>query len=323
MAKTGEWSRDILGDHYERMPLPLDPDDEGPLDATLVRYSPPYRPRFGLGAAQGANVLYVHGWSDYFFQKHLAEYWHGEGARFYALDLRKYGRSLKPGQTPGYITNLADYDEEINAALEVMGDDRRLILMGHSTGGLILSLFASRNADRVSALVLNSPWLEFQGRQLARTAIAPMVDLHAKYRPQDLLPTVDFGYYTRAVSSGFDGEWDYDLAWRPQHGFPLHPAWLSAILAGHARVALGLGIEAPVLVMLSTRSTLATRWAPSMLDTDTALDVDVVAQRSVRLGTTVTVVRLAGALHDVTLSRGPVRRRARDEATRWLRGYVL
>ncbi len=63
------------------------------------------------------DVLYVHGWSDYFFQKRLARFWTDRGARFYALDLRKYGRSLRPGQTPGYIADLDTYDEDIAAAL--------------------------------------------------------------------------------------------------------------------------------------------------------------------------------------------------------------
>ena len=46
------------------------------------------------------DVLYVHGWSDYFFQKRLARFWTDQGARFYALDLRKYGRSLRPDRRP-------------------------------------------------------------------------------------------------------------------------------------------------------------------------------------------------------------------------------
>ena len=63
-------------------------------------------------------MLYVHGWSDYFFQKRLARFWTSRGARFFALDLRKYGRSLHEGQTPGYITDLATYDEDISAEFD-------------------------------------------------------------------------------------------------------------------------------------------------------------------------------------------------------------
>lgn len=85
----------------------------------------------------------MHGWSDYFFQRKLARFWARHGARFYALDLHNYGRSLRPGLTPGYVTDLREYDADISAALTAMGrgpgssqGNRRLILLGHSTGGL-------------------------------------------------------------------------------------------------------------------------------------------------------------------------------------------
>ncbi|MBT2500751.1 hypothetical protein J7E25_16770 [Agromyces sp. ISL-38] len=48
-------------------------------------------------------MLFVHGWSGYFFNRELAAFWSNAGARFFALDLRKYGRSLRPWQAPGYI----------------------------------------------------------------------------------------------------------------------------------------------------------------------------------------------------------------------------
>ena len=110
-----QWRPDILGPPFEQLTLPLEPDDEGPVDATLVR-AVADRPLLAalLGdrrALHDVDVLYVHGWSDYFFQRSLARYWTDRGADFYALDLRKYGRSLRSGQTAGYIADLATYDE--------------------------------------------------------------------------------------------------------------------------------------------------------------------------------------------------------------------
>lgn len=123
------------------------------------------------------------------------------------------------------------------------------------------------------------------------------------------------------MSSRFDGAGDYNDQRRPEHGFPLHPAWLSAILAGHAKVALGLHIDAAVLTLLSWKSALLPRWNTMMLTSDAALDVEQVAQSALRLGNAVTVVRLESALHDVTLSAQDVRERAFAETTRWLLGY--
>ncbi|HCU77803.1 MAG TPA: alpha/beta hydrolase, partial [Microbacterium sp.] len=141
------------------------------------------------------DVLYVHGWSDYFFQTGLAQWWTDRGARFYALDLRKYGRSLRAGQTPGYVSSLAEYDADIAAALSAMGREdkpgRRLVLLGHSTGGLTLSLWAARHPGVASALVLNSPWLEFQTGAWGREALTPLVAARARWDPLGMHPVVD------------------------------------------------------------------------------------------------------------------------------------
>src|SRR5687767_14692302 len=115
MAVT-RWSPDVLGPPYERLELELAADAEGPVVATLVR-----RTRDEVIDGPGRfDVLYVHGWSDYFFQRELAEYWVRRGGRFHALDLRKYGRSLRPHQTPGYVDDLSVYDEELGAAIDVI-----------------------------------------------------------------------------------------------------------------------------------------------------------------------------------------------------------
>jgi len=328
MASRHEWRPDILGSPFEQLTLPLRPDAEGDVVATLVRYSPPPRLTLHRGPAADADVLYVHGWSDYFFQTELARFWHGQGARFHALDLRKYGRSLREGQTPGFVDDLAVYDEDIAAALEAIGHGedarghRRLILLGHSTGGLTLSLWADRHPGRADAVILNAPWLEFQAHSAGRAALAPLVDLHARLDPKAAMPNVDLGFYTRTVSRTLDGEWDYDLAWRPVRGFAVHPAWLTAVLAGHARVAAGLHIDAPVLTLLSARSTLLPYWTPDMMRSDVVLVVRDIAERALGLGPTVTVSWLEDALHDVFLSRPPVRQAAYTAVERWMRGYL-
>jgi alpha-beta hydrolase superfamily lysophospholipase len=329
MAEPGGWKPDILGRGYQQLTLPLGEDAEGEVVATLVRRRGLPAEPLRRGAASGADVLYVHGWSDYFFQTELADYWHGQDARFFALDLRKYGRSLREHQTPGYVTDLSTYDEDIEAALAAMGHSRHdpigrrpLILMGHSTGGLTLSLWAARHPARVAALVLNSPWLEFQASGFGRELIAPIERARAKVDPRGTHFRADLGFYTRTVSKQFEGEWTYNPNWRPERGFATHPAWLAAIFAGQARVAAGLHIPAPVFTLLSARSILSTRWSPAMKAADIVLVVDEIARSALGLGPTVTVARIDGALHDVTLSAPPARAAAYAAITRWLRGYA-
>ncbi|GAA1981139.1 alpha/beta hydrolase [Isoptericola halotolerans] len=317
------WEPDLL-EGYERRTLELAPDFEGDVVATLVR------PRRDAPPADdaGVDLVYVHGWTDYFFQTHLADFWEGLGVRFHALDLRKYGRSLRPHHTPGFVTSLRTYDEDIEAALAEIGHgprdrtDRRLVLMGHSTGGLVLSLWTHHRPGRADALILNSPWLEFQTRKVGRLVLEPSIRAQAAIAPRSHLVNLDLGFYARSISARHDGAWEVDPAWRPDDGWRTTPAWLAAIFSGHDRVSRGLSIDVPVLVLLSARSTPPVRWSDEMMRTDTVLDVAGVAARVPQLGPLTTLARIDGALHDVTLSAPEVRDAVWFETTRWFRAYV-
>src|SRR5690606_96962 len=92
---------DLLGAPYQRRVIDLGEDDEGPVVATLV--SRPAREQTRRA------VLWVHGFSDYFFQTHVADFFTDQGFDFYALDLRKYGRSLRAHQTPNFCRSLGEY----------------------------------------------------------------------------------------------------------------------------------------------------------------------------------------------------------------------
>src|SRR4051794_40623557 len=154
--------RDVLGSPYTAETNELPDDDEGKVVATLVR-----RP---AGRRTHRAVLHVHGFADYFFQTTYAEWWTERGYDFFALDLRKYGRSILPHQTPNYVTDLAHYHPELDLAWDrVRSDHEQVVLSGHSTGGLILPLWAQARAGEARSIdargiVLNAPWLDLQGK---------------------------------------------------------------------------------------------------------------------------------------------------------------
>ncbi len=316
------WIPDLLGEPFEQLTLQLGEDEEGPIVATLVR-SIPNPVAAAAKPLHDVNVLYVHGWSDFFFQTELARSFTRLGARFYALDLRKYGRSLRDGQRPGYVSHLDDYDADIAAALEAMGGSeveaphrRRLLLLGHSTGGLTLTLWAARHPGRASALVLNSPWLEFQLGSLGRRALAPIVDARAHLDPHGSHPAVDLGFYTRAQRE-LDSLPTFGTEWRPERGFRTHPGWLAAVLEGHHSVSAGVEVACPALVLLSARSSPAMTWSPAMTGTDSVLVVDDIARAATRIGRLVTIARIDGAIHDVFLSARAPRAEAYRITERW------
>ncbi|MFY9914209.1 MAG: alpha/beta hydrolase [Nocardioidaceae bacterium] len=309
---------DVLGDPYTRETLVLGDDAEGPVEATLVRRCTD-RPT-SLGA-----VLHVHGFCDYFFQVATAEYFTAAGYDFYALDLRKYGRSLRPHQTPNFCLDLAEYYPELDESLRritARDGHERVIISGHSTGGLIAALWA---ADRLAqgqrvadALVLNSPWLDLQGSYFLRTAGTEAINRLGQRRPYAVVPRNVTGVYVETLHRSLRGEWDFDLAWKPRESFPVRAGWLRAVRMGHRRVHRGIDVGAPVLSLCSTASLVPQAWTEQATRTDTVLDVKQIAKWSHQLGPQVTVVRIENAMHDVLCSRKDVRDTAFGEISRWL-----
>jgi alpha-beta hydrolase superfamily lysophospholipase len=315
------WTPDFLGGYEttdlvlpDAEPAPGEPSDME-LVATLIRRS---GSRVGSRAA-----LYVHGWNDYFFQTHVADYLTDLGYDFYAIDLRRYGRSLRPGQLRGFITDLDDYSLELDAAADLIAVDHdRLLLMGHSTGGLVTALWAAHNADRLEALILNSPWLDIQGAAIVRTLGSPVIDKLGSRAPTSVIRLPDLGFNARSMHISLGGEWDYDLTLKSTPGPPIRTGWLRAILLGHQKVAVGLGIGVPILVLASTTTDFSRRWHEGLRTVDSVLDVEQIAARAVRLGPHVTVVRIPEGLHDLTLSAPHVRKQALDEIGRFVEAYA-
>ena len=308
---------DRLGEPYYAETLELPRDDEGEVVATLVSRQAP-------GGSRRA-VLHVHGFCDYFFQTTAADYWTSRGYDFYALDLRKYGRSLRPHQTPNFAVDLAEYHQELDLAHRLVterdGHDH-VVLSGHSTGGLIGSLWLDSRGVHVDGVVLNSPWLDLNGSFLIRTAGAKAIEQLGARRPYQAIPRNVSGLYGRSLHKDHSGEWDFDLAWKPLESWPVFAGWVRAIRRGHAVVHRGLDIDAPVLVLSSDRSVHPRVWQPEVDSSDVVLDVNLMARWVHKLSPHVTLVRVPGALHDVTLSPGPVRERVFDEVSRWLDAYV-
>ncbi len=98
--------------------------------------------------------------------------------------------------------------------------------------------------------------------------------------------------------------------------------WLNAAVVGHRRVARGLDIDVPILSMSSDASLQSREWDDRMRTSDIVLDADRIALLAPRLGRHVTIVRIPGGVHDLTLSGEEARGRVFAELDRWLAAYA-
>ena len=312
----GRPATDVLGAPYTAETLVLRPDFEGEVVATLV-HRPAAKPN-------GGAVLHVHGFADYFFQTAAADFWVERGYDFYALDLRKYGRSLRPHQTPNYAGDLREYYEELDLAFERVSQRYdHVVFSAHSTGGLTVPLWLHDRHHAVAGVFLNAPWIDMHGDAFTRLVAMPVIHRLGARQPMRVIPRDVDGSYAKSLHADYFGEWSFDLAWKPLQSWPAYAGWIRAVRLGQARLARGLDIDAPVLMVSSTRSGHPTSQTdPDLTSTDTVLDVERMRRRAAVLSRHVTIAQVEGALHDVTLSPEPVRSRVFDEVGRWLSAYV-
>ncbi len=310
---------DVLGPDYRVETFSLPPDSEGPVVATLVTLEPAH--------PHGRAVLHVHGFADYFFHTELAEWWAARGYIFYALDLRKYGRSLRDHQTPHYISDLHEYYAEIDLAwwrITQRDGHREVVLSAHSTGGLTGALWAhERRPDELVAMVLNSPWLDMQGSAWLRTPAARLaIDRLGTRQPMREIPRKVSGVYGRALHREHGGEWDYDLDWKPLESRPVYVGWLRAVRRGHAQLHAGLDVACPTLVLSSGRSYFGPELDEHARTHDIVLDVEQIRHWASSIGRHVTSIAVDGAIHDMVLSRPGVRAEVYARIDTWLSAWV-
>lgn len=323
------WVPDVLPGYWQRtIVLGSDPAGEGDIVATLIRRGP--ESRQSGRRPDGRAVLAVHGYTDYFFHTELADHFAARGFTFYALDLHKCGRSRRDGQTPHFITDLTNYQTELDQALAAVAEHGQVLVYAHSAGGLIVSLWLDRLRRRnpaahaaVRGLVLNSPFLELPGPPILRHSVTvALIAGLSRVRSKGVARSPGEGGYGTTLHRDYGGEFDYDLQWKPVGGFPITFGWLHAIRRGQARLHRGLDVGVPNLILRSDHSVHESTDSAAMQRGDAVLDVTQIARWAGCIGNRGSVVPVPDAKHDVFLSLQGPREVAYRELDLWLDGYL-
>ena len=150
-------------------------------------------------------------------------------------------------------------------------------------------------------MVLNSPWIDLAGSTALRLASTPVLNQVGVRQPMREIKRHVTGFYARSLHRDHDGEWDFDLLWKPVESFTVYAGWLRAIRNGHAELHQGLNVRCPVLVLSSGRSSQPQEMGDDVHGTDIVLDVEQIRQWATAFGPHVTYVARRGR---------PARRRA-------------
>ncbi|MCF8608917.1 alpha/beta hydrolase [Gordonia sp. HY285] len=322
MPNNLEFTSDILGENFVAHTFDLGPDPDrepgGNVVATLVKHTIANEPHHA--------VLWVHGFSDYFFNPEIAEFFTSRGYAFYALDLRKSGRSLRDGQSPHYATDFAVYNEELDLAVDAIAADHPgmgIVIAAHSTGGLITPLWLDRRRRRnctapIVGQVLDSPWFDMPGPSMLWAVGVPLIKLIGRIAGTRVAPAEQSSVHGLTVHRGHHGDFDYDLALKPINGFPLRFGWLRAVTVAHSKLHRGLDTGVPSLVLRSARSLSVKEYSIEASRADLILDTEHMAKWAGALGNRVAVVPISDARHGVFVSEREARDTAYGELASWL-----
>jgi len=310
----GKYEKDPLGEGFLKMTIEQPVDYEGRVTCTLIRKE--------SDPANKNAVLYIHGFNDYFFQQEMASEFNAHGFRFYALDLRKYGRSFLPEQKFNNVRDLTEYFADIDTALRIIQQEGagKVLLCGHSTGGLISTLYAGShaNSDLFDAVFLNSPFFDMNMNKVLEKTVLPSVARKGKKKPDKLLSGGLTKWYGWSLHKGQKGEWDYNLAWKPHTPPAVNYGWISAIVTGQKKIDAGIAIDKPMLVMHSDKSVYTRKWTDELFNGDAVLSVRDIASHARKLeGTDIRVQVIPGGMHDLVLSRPAVREKVYKDLFLW------
>lgn len=346
-----------LGAPFRRYAMHTMPVYGKEFHSTLIEYPYGSYKRTDSLAAKPAHgiILYVHGYNDYFFQKELAEKADSAGYAFFAIDLHYCGRSLMSGDARGDMRNMREFFAELDYAVELArvitkereeslalmseladiadttGRERRLldvsqradslpmILMGHSQGGLLAAFYADhRPEEKFAALVLNSPFFDFNFNWLVRNLAIPVVSEIAILLPDFSIGSSGNPNYAYSLDKKYYGEWLYNTEWKSESRPEQFLGWVRAIHKAQQELHRGFHINSPTLVMHGDCTEKGEEWSENYMHCDGVLDVEHIEKWAPKVGPNVKTETVADGLHDLFLSRKAVRDEAYAKAFRFI-----
>ena len=309
------YQADVLGPDYQQLVLEFPDDYEGKVVATLVRKK--------NTQATTKAILYIHGFIDYFFQTEMADQFNQQGFDFYALDLRKYGRSRLGHQQLYNVRDLSEYDAEINKALEIIqaeGHDA-VLLSGHSTGGLICTLFAAHHPQHslIKGLWANSPFYDFNMSEFEKNKALPQLSKLGRLLPNLTIPSGLNKWYVPSLHCHYHGEWNFNLEWKQPSYKMVKLSFVRAIYEAQKEIHAGVTLTIPTLVMHSHQTTNPKKWGIEAQTSDVILNVNDIQKYAEKMIGDISIQTIENGLHDLVLSAPKVREQVYQNLFAWIK----
>lgn len=308
-ASKAQWAPDSLLQHYSVHRVEHPDDYQGKVISTIIRHD--------SVIPRGRGILYIHGFNDYFFQGALGDSAVAHNWNFRAVDLRRYGRSLRANDKRYQVRNLREYFPDIDSAIVEMNREHidTIVLLAHSTGGLIASLYMNQTPPpSVKALILNSPFLEWNMNGFTRKILIPIVSCIGSHFPDIPIKQSASTLYSRSLLDGYNGEWHFDTSKKLMVSPSVSSGWVHAIETAQNWLHRHSDIKVPILLMHSSQCADNENGNNG----DAVLNVNDISKWGRRLGPCITQAIIPNGLHDLILSPKPIRDATYSTMFNWL-----
>lgn len=263
-------------------------------------------------------LIWIHGFNDYYYNLFIGEKFLKEGYDIYAIQLRRY--SSTNINEKFYCDNLNEYIQDINNIFPKIIDKnyKKIVLYGHSMGGLISSIYCKKGLykDKITHLILNSPFFDFKLSLIEKFFINYIVYYLSFIFPKFLLrpyDTTKTNYLTQNIQKRFYINNKYKLNFLP----PVYASWIKTIIDYHNIIKYNnLNLKIPILVLFCDKTT---KFINSNQTGDDTLDVNDIDKYSENLGNNIKKYQFTNSIHDIFSSSINVINKAFNITIYWLK----
>lgn len=315
--------RDYLGPQWEARTWRLsNTDGLTPKGRSDVAVLVGYRDAATLIARSHTAALYLPGFHDSFFHRKQGEAWRTHDIPLFGLEFRRSGRALRSEASRDALTDLRVREEEINDSIAYLRElgAQKIILIGHSTGGLQAAWWAGEHPSAVDAVILNSPWLDHNGPELEKGLLTRIIITLG-----GLFPRLQFaslgGDYARSLHTTTGGEFTFNTHHKTLGNIPVRLGFFRSVRLMQAAIARGdIKIDVPLLIAHSSAAGDSRHPTPQDLASkDCVLNPEDMLRLGPVLSRDVTFLEVPGGRHDLALSRAE----ARDAYTKGTIAWAL
>ena len=265
-----------------------------------------------------SKIIFVHipGFNDYIFNKDLMNRLNIHNISFYGVELHNYGRNInKNTKKKYYFDNIDDCLIQINDAINYLKKDRKVILSGHSMGGLLAFLYLKKYKN-IDALFLNSPFFKFNVSFLQYIGLY-LMSFSSKFFEDLYIQADEVNLYGITISNRYRGEWEIDERYKDIVQEPkIYFSWIRAILQGQNEVEY-INTQIPILTLISDKSSNGKN-ENLLFKSDIVLNVEDIEKISYKLSPNTKLFKIKDALHNVFLSKKEVRDKAYKQFFIWM-----